>query len=190
LPGFLHQFRFGPGPAPAFLDGPVELIVVLPRGKDQQPRSPVRDRLSLPCSRRLLGRHPDLAQQFLVVLTADTPAEVTADPNVELPADPERVLTELVPELGRFLSPLVREEKECLDPQFLAVASEGHIARSARRGGSGFQRHREPVPGRQRGDLQLQGRMPPAFVSHVPAHLTAHHIQTRSAREHVVRTIS
>ncbi len=28
--------------------------------------------------------------------------------------------------------------------------------------------------------------MPPAFVSHVPAHLTAYHTQTRSAREHVV----
>ncbi len=126
---------------------------MLSRGKDQQPRSRVFDRLSLPCSRRLLGRHPDLAQQFLVVVTADTPPQVTADPDVELPADPERVLTELVPERGRLLSPLVREEQECLDPQFLTVADEGNVARSGRRGGSGFQRHREPVPGRQRGDL-------------------------------------
>jgi hypothetical protein len=92
LPGFLHQFRFGPGPAPAFLDGPVELIVVLPRGKDHQPRPGALDRLAFPRCRRLRSCRPDLAQQFLVVLTADTPAEVTADPDVELPTDPERVV--------------------------------------------------------------------------------------------------
>lgn len=36
------------------------------------------------------------------------------------------------------------------------------------------------------GDLQLQSRMPPAFVPHVPAHLRAHHIHPWDAFEHVV----